>query len=139
MDDYEQFRQLHLTQLRRVPEHLWTALHYKLQAEVSQLGHVMLCVSVQRVRVRTVQYSVAWIMECCKTVPHYYIHVQVYDAGDYFMMSPSRGRWRVLVTHRGRLVASDPNRWPGGCGGRTYCIYRDESKGTCVDAQPALY
>ena len=47
MDDYEQFRQLHLTQLRRVPEHLWTALHYKLQAEVSQLGHVMLCVSVR--------------------------------------------------------------------------------------------
>ena len=57
MDDYEQFLHLHLTQLRRVPEHLWTALHYKLRAEVGQLGHVMLCVSV------------AWIMKCCENRP----------------------------------------------------------------------
>lgn len=34
MDDYERFIQLHLSQLQKIPDHLWRALHYKLQAEV---------------------------------------------------------------------------------------------------------
>lgn len=33
------------------------------------------------------------------------------------MLSPSKGRWRVLVTHRGKLSASDCNRCGGTCVG----------------------
>ena len=33
---------------------------------------------------------------------------QVYDAGEYFILSPGRAQWKVLVTQR--LAASDGNR-----------------------------
>ena len=36
-DEYERFRQLHHSQLQRIPEHLWERLHYKLQEEVSAI------------------------------------------------------------------------------------------------------
>ena len=90
MDDYDKFLQLHHSQLQRVPRHLWRGLHRKLQTEVRTESSVEVC----------------FYTAVCVCV----VYRQVYDAGEYFMLSPSRGEWRVLVIHRGRLAADDNNR-----------------------------